>query len=242
MFFFRKNKLVVEAFTKVQPLADIGIPRASQFIPEWWKNLPKTIYGPNENGMAVPRQTMRSCAGFIDLYNRGHILPMWSDVLLEINETSYTWQFADHNAPGIVEHGKHQYTTEEYKFDHYRHAKLEAPWLVRCNKDVKFLAIEPTYNNLVNDYGIKYLPGVVDFKYQHGINVNLLLPAQIRRIKINHLDPLYHWICLEDDYNVEFKSIVVDSLEYEKLERASNFRPHFTGSFLKARKCPFNNK
>jgi hypothetical protein len=239
MFLFKKKKLILECFTKVKGIADIGIPPASKFIPDWWKDLPKTIFGPNHVGMAVPRQTMRSCAGFIDLYNRGNILPMWSDVLIEVNETSYTWQFADHNAPGIVEHGPHQYSTENFKFENFKHAKLEAPWLVRCDKDVKFLAIEPVYNNLVNDYGIKYLPGVVDFKYQHGINVNFFIPSVIRRIKINYLDPLYHWICLDDAYNVEFKSILVDAVEYEKLERASNFRPHFTGSFLKARKCPF---
>lgn len=240
MFFFKKKKLVVDCFTKVEQLAKIGIPKASEYIPQWWKAIPKSHNGPNAMGMAIPKTTMKTCAGFIDLYRRGNILPLWSDLIIDINETSYTWQFADtHPDNQIREHDSYQFATEGYKFEHYRHAKLEAPWMAKCSKDVKFLAIEPTYNNIVNDYGIKFLPGVVDFKHQHGINVNLFIPSEIRRIKMNYLDPLYHWICLDDTYEVEFKSILVDAVEYQKIERACQFHPNFIGTFAKSKKCPF---
>jgi hypothetical protein len=240
MFLFKKKKLVLECFTKVEQLSKIGIPKASEYIPEWWKSIPKVVNGPNAYGMAVPKPTLKTCAGFIDLYRRGNIVPLWSDLIIDVHEDTYTWQFSDpHSDNQIRQHEEYQFTSENFKFDHFHHAKIESPWLVKCNKDVKFLAIEPTYNNLLNDYGIRYLPGVVDFKDQHGINVNMFIPAEIRRIKMNFLDPLYHWICLDDTYDVEFKPILVDAVEYQKIERETSFHPHFIGNFSKLKKCPF---
>jgi hypothetical protein len=241
MFFFKKKKLVVECFTKVEQLANIGIPRASKFLPEWWKQIPKVNYIPNNLGVAIPNATMKTCAGFIDLYHQGNILPMWSELLIDVDETSYCYQYSDtENFANPETHPKEQFVTDQYKFEHFHHMKLVAPWLLKCDKDVKFIAIEPTYNNIVNDYGIVYLPGVLDFKYNHGVNVNLLLPSYIRRIKMNFLDPLYHLICLDGDHNVEFKSILVDKIEYSKIHSAAGFRPHFISNNKKMKKCPFN--
>jgi hypothetical protein len=241
MFFFKKKKIVVDCFTKVEQLADIGIPRASKFLPEWWKQIPKELYKANQQGVAIPSPTMKTCPGFIDLYSQGNIIPMWSDLLIDVDETSYCYQYSDiSNFVNPDSHPKEQFATDQYNFEHFHHIKLVSPWLFKCNKDVKFLAIEPTYNNIVNDYGIVYLPGVLDFKHNRGINVNLLLPSYIRRIKINYLDPMYHLICLDSDYTVEFKSVLVDQVEYDKVQTSSRFRPHFISNLKKLKKCPFN--
>jgi hypothetical protein len=240
MFLFKKKKLILECFTRIPRIAEIGIPRASAFIPEWWKAVPKALNLPNPQGMVMPTHTMKTCAGFIDLYQQGNIQPLWSELIIEVNEKSYTWQFADNFSPPIIEHPKNQYATEHFNFNNWRHAKFESPWLVKCNKDVKFLGFEPSYNHLLNDYGLKMLPGVVDFKYQHGLNVNVFIPAIIRRIKLDYCYPMYQWICLDSDYDVEWKPIVVDEIEYRKVEYSSNHRPYFIGTFKKARKCPFS--
>jgi hypothetical protein len=240
MFFFRKKKLIVEAFTKVPQIAEVGLPLARHYIPDWWKEIPRSRNFANPTGMTVPAHTMKTCAGFIDLYKIGVIQPLHSELIIEVNETSYTWQYADRLSPPVVEHPSHQYATEKYDFSKWRHAKIESPFLVRCNKDVKFLGIEPTYNQLLNDYGIKTLPGVVDFKYQHGLNVPMFIPAIIRRIKLDYGYPLYQWICLDSDYDVEWKPIVVDDNEYRKIEYASNYRPHFIANFRKVKNCPFS--
>lgn len=240
MFWFKRKKLVVDAYTKYPQLAEMGIPYASRFVPDWWKAIPKCLNKPNKDGMVVPSVTMKTCAGIIDLYKEGNILPLWSDLIIDTNENGgYMWQYADSSLPQIVQHGKDQFATESFDFNQYSHAKLQAPWCISTRKDVKFLAIEPTWNNLFNDYGMKYLPGVVNFKHQHGINVNIFLPNTIRRIKMNCGDPLLHWICLDKNYDVEFRPQVVSPSEFEKHENG-NFRQYFINNFRKSSKCPFS--
>ena len=272
MFFFKKKKLVVECFTQSESLAEVGIPKAARFFPDWWKDLPKSIDLPNSlaqlnppmqnplepdspdsqekrllpqnhlNRVKFPTFTMKTCAGFLDLYKIGNIVPLWSEIIIEVDEFSYKWRAADKNCPPIVQHPKFQFSTEKYKINEkWRHAKFESPWTLRCSKDVKFLMTEPSYNQLNNDYGIKILPGVIEFKYQNSLNVNTFIPARPRRIELDYLYPMAHLICLDNNYNVEFKSIQVSADEYGKLNRISKHKPFFLNSFNKIKKCPFHN-
>ena len=286
MFFFKKKKLVVECFTQSESLAEVGIPKAARFFPDWWKDLPKSIdvvpdsfvlpnppmqnpleQNPLElnppmqnpfdpfsqeksrpllqnplNAIKFPTFTMKTCAGFLDLYKMGNIVPLWSEMIIEVDEFSYKWRTPDKSCPPIVQHAKYQFCTEKYKLNEkWRHAKFESPWTLRCSKDVKFLMTEPSYNQLNNDYGIKVLPGVIEFKYQNSLNVNTFIPARPRKIELDYLYPMAHLICLDSNYDVEFKSIQVSADEYGKLNRFSKHRPFFLNSFNKIKKCPFHN-
>lgn len=242
MFFFKKKKLVVECFTLSETLAKVGIPRASRFLPDWWKDLPKSVNIKPTNSIEFPTFTMKTCPGFLDLYKIGNILPLWSEIIIEVDEISYKWKASYPGCPPITEHPKVQFSTEKYKINEkWRHAKFESPWAVRCKKDVKFICIEPSYNQLNNDFGIKVLPGVFDFKYQNGLHINTFIPAQSKRMHLEYMYPLAHLICLDNSYDVEFKSIQVGQEEYGKINRFAKHRPYFLNSFNKLKKCPFHN-
>ena len=77
MFFnFIRPKIVVDAFTYVESIEKIApISQASQYIPGWWKSLPKhyPTKGAVIEGITTP--TMRSCPGVMELFPRGLILP-----------------------------------------------------------------------------------------------------------------------------------------------------------------------
>jgi hypothetical protein len=244
IFFFKKPKLVVECFTTLDRLQKVGIPKANNFIPDWWKTVDKSLWKSSKHSdMAVPYPTMKTCPGFTDLYKRGNILPLWTELLIESDHFGYKWEFAGNNKNiNIERHSPDQYASKEYTedFKSLHHVKLNSPWIFKCKKDTPFLAIEPVYNNLLSTYGIKYLPGVLNFKDQHGTNVNFFIPANINSIKMFYMDPLYHFICLDNDVNVEFKSILISQNEHDDLSRNMGFRTSFLNDYKKSSKCPFS--
>jgi len=54
---------------------------ASQFVPQWWKNLP--IYSNKERKFSLdphPTVTVKRCAPVLDSLTSGYIIPLWTDI------------------------------------------------------------------------------------------------------------------------------------------------------------------
>ena len=54
---------------------------AKDFIPQWWKNLPSTT---DERGI----NTFKKCPMIPELYDRGYILPLWTDLYIRVDKES----------------------------------------------------------------------------------------------------------------------------------------------------------
>lgn len=70
---------------------------AAKNKPKWWKRLPKSLTPTIDNPWGATN--MKHCAGFNDLYANSFLMPMWSDLLVEIapeDQHGYRYQFADH--------------------------------------------------------------------------------------------------------------------------------------------------
>ena len=83
MFFIIKNrKLVLDLFTHRQLIFDAAKPKpAPQFYPDWWKDLPTAVKVDTE---MFPMPTVRRCMGIVDHYKHGFIIPMWTDLRVEL--------------------------------------------------------------------------------------------------------------------------------------------------------------
>jgi len=172
IFFFKKKPVVLDCFTYNSTVHDnIPIDYAKKFYPDWWKNLPKE-YRPRES--IVPLHTMKSCKGFVEFYKNGIIIPMWEDFYASVSsfkEQQFLWQTASNSqsASHAVEHW-----TGFLPRHRYRHLKLESPWAIWTKEYIQFAFVQPLYNQEEpNDF--VFCPGVLDFKYQHGSHINIMV-------------------------------------------------------------------
>lgn len=237
IFIFKRSVVVLDCFTSKAYVHEYApIRRAAEFIPQWWRALPKPE---RKGGNLFPETNMRNCAGFTDLYAKGVMLPMWSDLAVRVNHNgSVDCQYADGQA-GIDFHPSFQrgaFADESQAV----HMKIRTPWLFKCKDDIAWHFSAPLYNQgTPTDYIV--CPGAVNFKYLRATNVSVLVPnKQTRLFEITHGTPLAHIIPLSDK-RVRVNNVMLTDEEYSKMAQ-NDTHFSFVGSYAKAKKlkqrCP----
>ena len=208
------------------------IQKAGSFIPDWWKSLPK----------GAPFSTMRQCEGFTELYKKSFVLPLWSDFDVSIDGDHFHWQYAD-NLSTAENHTKHQFG-EWVSEDSILQLKLNSPWRLRCDKEVFFQWSDVTWDK---DRVFKYTTptAIVEYKYQHAANVNLLFNKErVQELRLHHGTPLVFITPITED-KVVLKHHLVSASEMQEIDT-----PHpsmYVGRYAAAKKhakkkeskCPF---
>jgi len=228
---------------------------ANKFRPEWWDKLPPYVeqqVSGAPQGMVFPANTMKFCAGLQDFYKNSFCLPMWTELLLNIGPEgtdTYTWKFADSQSELSV-HPQHQRGRFMDAF-RYQHAKLIGPWRIRCSEDVNFLMCDPFWNDGDDPERPIIPPGVVNFKYQIGTNINLFFrrhSTEIKRIALKFNYPLVFLVPLTER-KVIIRHHLVGLTEMRKitaLSTAFNARYYQGRKFMmdreKEAKCPMKSK
>lgn len=210
-FLFQKKKIVLDCFTHSEIILQTApITEAIRYIPDWWKKLPKSYYADT----FFPKTTMKGCFGMIDYYTNSVALPLWSDLVINVSaDRGYQWQFSDKLSDAAV-HDKNQHT--DFLNDH-GHLKLITPWCLKTKEDIKWVWSQPTYSFNSDIAAIKILPAVVNFKYQNGANINLMLPLeQPKRYFLEQGQVLAHLTPLSEN-RIEIVRHLIDKKEYEKI-------------------------
>lgn len=241
MFIFKKSKIIVDCFiTDEHILKYSPIEKANKFIPEWWKNTP--LINKDENNHIYP--TIKSCAGIIEHYKKGIIIPMWSDLSINIDKNQYTWQFSD----GISSADVHNQTLWENFIDFKLnvHIKLHSPWFLKTKEDIHWVCIEPFWNNIIkNNY--MTVPGTLSFKHQHTTNISLMIPNNISQFNIEHGHPMYHLIPLtEKELIIKHHLVTEKEINQYKVRNITFSNTYYKriGLDIKndTKKCPFHFK
>ena len=243
-FFFRKKKIVVDAFTCMYTAHEyFPIQNAIKTVPDWWKSLPKEYTTATDLGISLNLPTMKKCDGFLDLFNRGFILPLWSDVIINTQDNGYyQFQWANIKTSVIMTHDMRQYGS--VISNNFTHMKIISPWVLREKTGVKFVWMNPSWNRLFSD-NLNILPGVMDFKYQQDTNINILIEKKNHTYKLSAGEAMAHIIPLTDD-KVEIKNHLISEQEYQ--QKIAHFM--FTSKYKRMKqiidgresKCPFGFK
>jgi hypothetical protein len=221
-FFHRKRKVVVDCYTsdtlthKYTPIV-----KAIKTIPSWWKSIPDLGIG-DARTYPVPKN-MKHCYGFIEFYKRGAVMESWADIHIEVENGGYQYTVSNTvnggaavDQPAIVVHPAAQYGNA---FQNYHHGKLVSPWFFIEKTGLHFLYLGAEW--ALENYPFKMLPGVVEYHYNSGTDVNLMMPkasvGQSYSMFIPIGTPLVHIIPLNDDVNVEFRSHLVSYQERDLL-------------------------
>jgi hypothetical protein len=208
-FFFKPKTVVVDLFTSDAGVFKYSKPReASQFVPEWWKKIKMPSHLDT---------SMKGCAGFIDLYKHGFIVPMWADLNV---------QMLDNEQPSFIyASGKHKATSHPYQqagsfmFDsHTRSMKLYSPWWGRTKADIYWHMTHPMWNqNMQRNWSVP--PAVLSLKHQNAMHVNALIHDSNvpREFRIEFNTPMMHLLPLTES-KIELKHHLVTAEELRKIE------------------------
>lgn len=183
-FNFLSKDIVLHCYTSRPDVFNYApIRKTTAFLPEWWKALPPSHAFENGLGRGA---TMKLCTGFTDLFAKGFVLPLWSDVSVgigkkidpdvETHSYQFRYQFSD-GTSSFVPHDAKQ-SGGFYPISEYQHLKLINPWIFSCAEDIAFLQIQPTWN-FKNPEKMLVPPGILSFKYQVGAEVNTFWPRGV---------------------------------------------------------------
>lgn len=243
MFFFKKKPLVVDAFITEQfahAYDYTPIDYAKKFYPDWWKTLPKTEF--DWTTMGRINQSMKGCPGFIDHYNNGLIIPMWSELALKtIGPEAWRYQFSD--LVSVCE--SHDISQRAGFYPDHINVKIMSPWFLRSEKSV-YWNYQPAFWNSTEPTGYQVAPGTVDYYYQNSTHINMLVP-QHQQITIPVGQPMAHIVPLSER-PLELRRHLVTEGEFKRvfIKKVS-----FTNHYYKFKKimdkkedtkskCPFS--
>jgi hypothetical protein len=175
--------------------------RATKFIPSWYKRMPRYIKSTEElkHGVSQRFGTVKTCVPFLDAMSVGYIMPMWTNVKIEIEETTFNVVYASAEAASMltracdVGHNEVQEATASSMSGHppsqfsdfadidravykqgYHIIKLHSPWVIKTPKGWSTL-IKPIANNFANP--LVPFEAIVD---TDSYNVRINLPCFVR--------------------------------------------------------------
>lgn len=241
MFFFKKSKITVDAFTNSSAVLDFfPIAKSSNFLPKWYKSLPNFYSSKIGHDIDINLPTMKSCDGFRSLYSKGFIIPLWADLILKTyKNNSWEYQSSD-KILTVTSHDSDQFGSE---FNEFQHIKIMSPWILKEKSNVKFLLSNPVFNTLSKYKDVNILPGILDFTFQNNSHVNIFIQKN-QQIKLDAGTPIAQFIPLTDR-KIDLKLHLLDDQEYSKLHDHTNYGLSFMNRYKKkklfknAKKCPF---
>lgn len=245
MFFFSKSKITIDLFTNNSAIYEYFRPVQSRHAkPKWFKNLSshrKVVHA--ETGIEFDQPTIRQCDGIRMLYEKGFMIPMWSDLIFEtVDDNNYRYYFSEASANDC----EFFTTSDSGPLSKYYAFKLTCPWVAKENRGVNFLVHQPFWNQIdsLKDY---FIPsGVLDFKNQHSLNVNILISRSQNVLRFNSGEMIMSVVPLTEK-KIELKYHLISNEEYNKIVKLDGYNSSFSGKFKKnilrkkengKKKCP----
>lgn len=171
--FLSKKPIILECVTNKSHVYEYAKPNlAKKFIPDWWKEVPSSYTIGGSDFLEYP--TIKNCAGFIDYYRSGVMLPMWSDLRVKIGQlgsTTTEWAFSDGESRAEV-HPPNQ-TSNRFPDTKIAHLKPMSPWLFMCAEDIKWYWGAPFWSQ-ESFWNYTMPPGIVSYRYQFGTHINIM--------------------------------------------------------------------
>lgn len=223
LFKFKKRKITINCYTSSATVYNqFKIDYAQKFIPSWWKEIPNT-YIPEGKFFSLP--TIRTCPGMTGVYHRGAVIPLWSDLAIELGpkgEGNARWQFSDTHCSAVshpVEQRGRYLNDKEFL-----HMKLNSPWHIDCEEDISWVWMGMPWN--MDDPTEFAVPtGLVEYKYQNATNINLFLKyaEEKRNLLIPAGTPMVQIVPL-DDRKIDIKCHLLSEQEFKESSKGQTSR------------------
>lgn len=210
---FKKNKIITCTFNMgVYSSTDVHLRPAREFIPEWWKKIPrdvpeKDLDFPVAGKELIPNgRTVKYCPSFSDIFNLGYVLPapvdMWFSVAKDNYDINY-WKVANQAFEIELHHDtqmiRHVDTNIKKVF------KFVSPIQIIGPKGYSLMQLPMFYHyEQMKDWYVPY--GVIDIDVHHEVNPQIFYISDNDEVYIKAGTPLCYYIPFKrDNVNVEMK-------------------------------------
>jgi hypothetical protein len=238
-FIIKRSKLVLDCFTDREDVHEFSpISPAVNFYPEWWKSM-ESEYLPKNSHPPIKQSTIKRCSGLIEYYKKGVVMPLWTDIGIEILGSHTHFASAD-RVTNITMHDNEQWTAmlnqEEQNIKHF---KLPTPWKFKTKENISWIYQKP-YWNYAPFSNISVPSGVMEFKNQHSTHYNFFINTEKNTtIILKFGTPLAHIIPLTEK-KITIKHHLIDSGKFEKMGNETLFFKDNYKNIIKLKnKCPF---
>jgi len=219
------------------------IRQAREFIPQWWKDIPNTVYDENSNyhtkGFLKP--TMKRCPGIIEYYKKGLMIPLWSDIeiIIDKNINEHGWSTATADRSPFEPHPDYQ-KGSFLSSSNWFHNKLISPWKIETREPMDFLYLQPHWNLNELNHDIIIPNGYNTFyKDNHSTHIQMFVNKSFDRVvNIEAGTPILHLVPLTD------KKIKIHTIYDENRVNMLNkkgARYSFTSKYYTKKKNPLLN-
>jgi len=247
MFLFKKSKIVIDAFTYSHNIHEFyKIEKSSKFYPDWWKEMESSIDKTDHYGITIETPTIKRCDGILEYYRNGFILPSWCDMTFKIHDTGdLVYDYSDKSSMLVQQHSMDSFTAD---FNNLKPIKIVSPWILKEKTGVNFLLSQPFWNHLNMSKYFIVPPGILNFKYQNQLNINVLFDKQPNQLNVSEGTPLAYIIPLSDK-EIVIKTHLIDRQEFNKEHEKLTFTNKYIGGYKLNKKkhiepkskCPFKN-
>lgn len=179
-----RKKIRLYAFTATSGLSELLPPvRLSNALPRWWEQLATFVELRNPRDPRLRPQTMqkaptaRQCYSMQEVLARGIGIPLWTDIHIAIQaDGQVSAEGHNRDVPRAGEtHPRQQF--QGMLNDNTQHFKFVSPWSFVCKSPLHFAWSHPFYHQ-PNPFKFHTLPGIAEYRNQHGTNVNVVLPRR----------------------------------------------------------------
>jgi hypothetical protein len=220
-FFIKNKKIILDCFTYLPHVHEYAkIDHGIKYVPEWWRETPPQL---KERDLL----TIKKCPAFLNFFKKGVVIPSWFELELSIagaGDDSYTWRWEASSdfVDSSQSHDGIQF--ERFAGNNGGNFKLTSPWLFKTKENIDFVWTQPSWNMRENLSNITLLPAVINFKEQHGTNINYFLENNENKktCKIDSLTPLVILHPLTER-EIEIKNHLVTKEEFERIRIGVNY-------------------
>jgi hypothetical protein len=166
---FNRDKKVIWWSTVDQLENTVPILPLSRFYPDWFKSMKATL--PDEFSRGG---TVKDCPSFIDLFSNGFVVPLWTDVLLKVEDEKYEWHCPSKQF-NFTSHGAQQF--KHHLPEHVKDSvklvfKPDCPWRLKTPPGYSTWQFPMFYHyNPV----FEVLPGIIRTDVHHEINQQMII-------------------------------------------------------------------
>ena len=240
---FWNKKITLHCYTtRPEVFYSSPIVKANKMLPKWWNSLPS----PSIDFNTLDANTnMKACAGFVSMYSKGAMIPLWSDLIIDTMEegdVNYRWKFADGKTDAVIHNASQrgEYLPEEK----YSAIKISSPWAFHCDEDVDWVWHQPVWN-FDNPEELLVPPAIVNYNQYSDTNINIVATKSDERkqILLEAGQAMVHLVPLSER-QLEIKQHLVSEEEYNRLVLGKNSPMKFIKNWIHQRnnklKCPFH--
>ena len=233
LIFSKPKKNVVDFFTHDPMVFEFfQIRKGTNFYPEWWRQIPNNLYESNrflpEQSPSEKKKTLKHCPGFSELHKQSYIMPLWTELEMQINNNNWQAKVSDHSTK-ITSHSAYQRGSYACP-SKFQHIKIDTPWQSISKKGIKFL-ISPcsfTSDKLLTDF---FIPNAIrSYDISHGNNIHGFVEIKENIINLEAGMPFIHLFPLTDK-----KTQIRCHYDPEKFDYLQNLMPgrfSFTKSYF----------